>query len=46
MAMPLDCIGSLLYVIPEYAFKFYMAEFVGHFHQKFGDLHYVFFDTE
>ena len=41
MTMPLDCIGPLLYVIPEYALKIYMVEFIGHFQQKFGDIHYM-----
>ena len=41
MTMPLDCIGPLLYVIPEYALKIYMVEFIGHFQKKFGDSHYM-----
>ena len=41
MIVPLVCIGPLLYVIPEYTLKFYMVEFIGHFQQKFGDIHYM-----
>ena len=44
--MPLDCIVPLLYVIPEYALKIYMVEFIGHFQQIWGYPLYVSFDME
>lgn len=40
--MPLDCMVSLVYVTAEYALRFYMAEFTGHFQQNFRDLHHIF----